>query len=158
MPISKAARHDLYNGLTELLGLDRADTLMAYLPEFDPSQVATKSDITELRAATKSDILELRAATKAEFLELRAATKSDITELRTATKADFLELRSATKSDITELRAATKTDMARIEGNLGDLKGGQAVLHSRIDRLFVTLVAGLFVIVAAMAGFVFTAL
>ena len=34
MPISEAARHDLSNGLTELLGLDRADTLMAYLPEF----------------------------------------------------------------------------------------------------------------------------
>ena len=114
MPTSEAARHDLYNGLTELLGLDRADTLMAYLPEFDPDDVATKGDIAELRAATKTDIAELRTA--------------------------------------------TKTDMARMDGNLGDLKSGQALLHSRIDRLFVTLVAGLFVIVAAMAGVVFTAL
>ena len=125
MPTSEAARHDLYNGLTELLGLDRADTLMAYLPEFDPDDVATKGDIAELRAATKTDIAELR---------------------------------TATKTDIAELRTATKTDMARMDGNLGDLKSGQALLHSRIDRLFVTLVAGLFVIVAAMAGVVFTAL
>lgn len=55
-------------------------------------------------------------------------------------------------------QVATKTDMARIEGNLGDLKSGQAVLQSRIDRLFVTVAAGLFVIVAAMAGVVFTTL
>ena len=136
MPTSEAARHDLYNGLTELLGLDRADTLMAYLPEFDPDDVATKGDIAELRAATKTDIAKLRAATKTDIAELRTATKTDIAELRTA----------------------TKTDMARMDGNLGDLKSGQALLHSRIDRLFVTLVAGLFVIVAAMAGVVFTAL
>ena len=147
MPTSEAARHDLYNGLTELLGLDRADTLMAYLPEFDPDDVATKGDIAELRAATKTDIAELRAATKTDIAKLRAATKTDIAELRTATK-----------TDIAELRTATKTDMARMDGNLGDLKSGQALLHSRIDRLFVTLVAGLFVIVAAMAGVVFTAL
>jgi hypothetical protein len=41
--------------------------------------------------------------------------------------------------------------MDRVEARLDGL-------GSRLDRLFLTLVAGFFVIVAAMAGFVFTTL
>ena len=44
--------------------------------------VATKSDIADLRATTKSDIVELRADLKNDLVELRATTKSDIAELR----------------------------------------------------------------------------
>ena len=49
MPTSDAARHDLYTGLAELLGSDRAETLMTHLPTYDPAEVATKADIAELR-------------------------------------------------------------------------------------------------------------
>ncbi len=47
--ISEAARADLYTGLAEVLGPRRAETLMAYLPTFDPTDIATKADIAELR-------------------------------------------------------------------------------------------------------------
>ncbi len=49
MPTSDAARHDLYTGLAELLGSERAETLMTHLPTYDPAEVATKADIAELR-------------------------------------------------------------------------------------------------------------
>jgi hypothetical protein len=50
MPSTESARNDLYNGLTDLLGADRAETLMRHLPAFDPSQVATKADLKDLRS------------------------------------------------------------------------------------------------------------
>lgn len=55
--MSEADRSDLYNGLSEMLGPDRAETLMAQLPQFDPTDMATKSDLAELR----SEFAELRA-------------------------------------------------------------------------------------------------
>ena len=91
MPISEAKRADLYTGLVEVLGPDRAETLMAHIPRFDPAGVATKADLKELR------------------VELRV-----------------------------------------------EIREGLAAVNQRLDRLFQTLVAGLFVIVAAMIGLVLT--
>ena len=87
MPISEAKRADLYTGLVEVLGPDRAETLMAYVPRFDPADVATKADLKELRV---------------------------------------------------------------------EFRDGLAAVAQRLDRLSQTLVAGLFVIVAAMIGVVLT--
>ncbi|HEX9863517.1 MAG TPA: hypothetical protein VGC03_00970 [Acidimicrobiia bacterium] len=66
MQISEAARADLYHGLVELLGEDRAETLMTHLPRYEPADVATKSDITEL----KSEIGELKVGLAAVNLRL----------------------------------------------------------------------------------------
>jgi hypothetical protein len=40
--------------------------------DIDLSNLATKTDLAELRAATKTDFAELRAATKTDLAELRA--------------------------------------------------------------------------------------
>lgn len=112
MPISEAARADLYTGLAEVLGPDRAETLMAQLPRFDPSEVATKSDLAELNAGL-------------------VATRSDLSGLAAATKSDFAEVR-------------------------GELRDGLKNVNQRLDRLFLTLVAGLFGVIAAMASLVLT--
>src|SRR6185503_21044800 len=45
-------------------------------------ELATKEDVSNLRAATKEDISNLRAATKDDISNLRAATKEDISNLR----------------------------------------------------------------------------
>ena len=50
MAVSEARRRDLYNGLDELLGTERADTLMTYLPAYETIEVATKDDIRRLEA------------------------------------------------------------------------------------------------------------
>ena len=89
MATSEAARLDLYTGLADLLGPERAETLMAYLPAYDPSEIATKADIRGL-----------------------------------------------------------ETRLDRVEGSL-------AAINQRLDRLFLALVAGLFVVLAAMATAVF---
>jgi hypothetical protein len=86
---SKPAWADFYNGLAELLGRERAETLMTHLSRNDPNDLVTKSDFSELRAEVRSDF---------------------------------------------------------------------SALGERLDRMYLTLVAGLFVIVAAMTGVLFTTL
>lgn len=90
MQISEAARADLYHGLVELLGEDRAETLMTHLPRYEPADLATKSDIIELKS------------------------------------------------------------------EIGELKVGLAAVNTRLDRLFLVLVAGLVAFIAAMASVTFT--
>ena len=45
MAISEEARHELYRGLEELLGHERATTLMEHLPPVGWADVATKRDL-----------------------------------------------------------------------------------------------------------------
>ena len=75
--VSEGARNDLYNGLSEVLGRERAETLMSYLPRYDPAAVATHSDIDELRR----EIAGLRAELKGEIAELRTVTSSQAAAL-----------------------------------------------------------------------------
>lgn len=90
MPISEAARADLYTGLAKVLGPERAENLMAQLPKYDPDRTALNSDFADL---------------KAELAELRA-----------------------------------------------ELRGGLATLNERFDRLYLTMLVGMFGIVATMIG------
>ena len=50
MTSSESRRHDLYNGLTEVLGVERADVLMTYLPSTESTELATKADIRVLES------------------------------------------------------------------------------------------------------------
>jgi len=58
VPISEAARHDLYTGLAALLGPERTKTLMSALPSYEITDVATKGDIALL--LSRIDRLEAR--------------------------------------------------------------------------------------------------
>lgn len=60
MLISEAARSDLYTGLRDVLGPERAETLMTAIPLHDFDEVATKRDLAELRAELKMDIASLQ--------------------------------------------------------------------------------------------------
>jgi hypothetical protein len=69
VPISEAARHDLYTGLAELLGPERTETLMSALPSCEISDVATKGDIALLSA--RIDGLEMALGAGIDRLEAR---------------------------------------------------------------------------------------
>jgi hypothetical protein len=56
MTASESARHDLYNALTELLGPQRAETLMAAIPSHDISDLATKDDLRAEMAGLRTEI------------------------------------------------------------------------------------------------------
>lgn len=78
MAISEAARNDLYTGLRDVLGAERAETLMSAIPLHDLDEVATKADLAELRA----EMAELRAEFKTEIAGLRVELHSEIASLR----------------------------------------------------------------------------
>ena len=56
MAISEAARSDLYTGLVEVLGPERAETLMSAIPLYDLDEVATKRDLQVLKAELRAEI------------------------------------------------------------------------------------------------------
>lgn len=82
----------------------------------DALTLALAGELSE-QLATKTDLNELRIATKADINELRITTQRDINELRTATEAEFRSVRSEIRELRTELCAEIK------------------IIHMRIDNL-----------------------
>ena len=66
MTSPEAARPDLYNGLIEVFGPKRAETLMAALSAYDHKELLTRDEfragIAELRAELKSDLHQILLA------------------------------------------------------------------------------------------------
>ncbi len=60
----------------------QAEAVVATVRDAVSDNVATKADMSELRAELKADMGELRAEFKADMGELRAELKADIAELR----------------------------------------------------------------------------
>lgn len=78
MAISEAARSDLYTGLRDVLGPERAETLMSAISLHDFDEVATKADLAILR----SEMAELGAELTTDIANLRAEVTSEIAALR----------------------------------------------------------------------------
>lgn len=85
MAISEAARSDLYTGLSQVLGPDRAEILMSAIPLHDLDQVATKGDLAVLSGELRSEIADLRS----DMADLRTQLKTDIAELRAALRTEL---------------------------------------------------------------------
>lgn len=82
--------------------------------------------------ATKSDI---------------AAVETDIADVKTdiaAVKTDI----AAVKAEIAELRSDVNTE-------IGGMRDGLAAVNQRLDRLFQTLLVGMFGVTAAFIGLIF---
>jgi regulator of protease activity HflC (stomatin/prohibitin superfamily) len=75
-------------------------------------------------------------------------TKSDLALFGAELRA---ELRNEFRDEISGLGAR----VGMLEVAVANLQEGQTGIHLRLDRLFLTLVGGLIVIVGAMAGIVF---
>jgi hypothetical protein len=67
--IDERARHELYLAFEELIGAERADTLMAMLPPVGWADVATKHDVALLRVDLTA--LEERLDARFEALEYK---------------------------------------------------------------------------------------
>ena len=108
MAITEHTRHQLHQALIESLGEEEAATLMEHLPPVGWADVATKTDIDNLRTATKTDIENLRTATKTDIDNLRA----DFDNLRTSTKTDIENLRTSLSDRMDKMAADLRTEMA----------------------------------------------
>jgi hypothetical protein len=87
MAISEDRRHEMYEGLIEALGRERATTLMEHLPPVGWADVATKRDLDQqtlvLRRDMEAEFGKVRMELGSEIASLRAELGSEIASLRT---------------------------------------------------------------------------
>lgn len=76
---SASARDRFYRKIETLLGPDDAEFLMDALPLGGWDDIATKSDVRDLRSELKTDIAELRAEMREGFA--RTVTRDELGEL-----------------------------------------------------------------------------
>ena len=82
---------------------EQAEGLSEAFAQASADQLATKSDITDLRTDVKADIADLRTAVKIDIADLRTELKVDIADLRSDLREAELRLETkieATKADI----------------------------------------------------------
>jgi hypothetical protein len=86
--IDERARHELYRAVEELLGTERADTLMSLLPPIGWADVATKEDLHQLEAR-----LETRMGARFDRVESRWDLRFNDLESRWDLRFNDLEAR-----------------------------------------------------------------
>ena len=101
MAITEESRHDMYEGLTEVLGRQRATTRMEHLPPTGWGDVATKRDLEVHQAVTRADMAELKTEIKTEMAELKTEIKTEMADLKT----EMAGLRTDLKAGLEGLRA-----------------------------------------------------
>ena len=83
---------------------EQAEALAEALGEASQDNLATKTDIADLRSGLKTDIADLRGELKTEIADLRGELKTDIADLRSELKTDI---------------AGLTTDLHRVEALIG---------------------------------------
>ncbi len=105
-----ALAFDTHKAVTALkqAGFDegQAEAVVNTVGEAIGGDVATKADLTEVRASLEADI----AAVKADIDQLRLTTQADIA----AVKADIEQLRVSTQADIAAVRADVAAQFAAL--------------------------------------------
>lgn len=97
-------RMRLEDRLREVLGSPEAATLISYLPQGDPADLATKQDVESLRSGIRSletAIDELRTG-QAELRTGHHDLSTELREIRLELRADMMELRSDVRGDMLE--------------------------------------------------------
>jgi len=113
----------------------------------DPSDVATRADLAELRVATQADIAEWRDAMKADLADMRADLadmRADLADMKTDLAGVKTDL-AGVKTDLASLRSETRQRFERVGDSLN-------AVNRRMDRLLHTLLAGFFAVAATMIG------
>jgi hypothetical protein len=71
MPTNDQSRQELFAILDDALGARGATLLMAAIPPFEWSELATKRDLDSLRVELRGEMAELRGELRGEMAELR---------------------------------------------------------------------------------------
>ena len=91
MAITEDQRHDLYEGLIELLGREKATTLMEHLPPVGWADVATKRDLDHQSTVSRRD-LEVEAG------KLRHEMSTEFAAVRNEMSTEFAAVRNEMSS------------------------------------------------------------
>jgi hypothetical protein len=141
MATSESRRRDLYNGLTEVLGIERADTLMQFLPSIEGSQQATRTDIYGLSG--RIDNVDRSLAVRIDNVDRSLAVRIDNVERSLTARIDKVEL---------NLNARIDDLTTRIDRFEHSVTARFDAMNQRLDRIVLTLAAGLMAIIAALVA------
>ena len=131
MAISEDRRHEMYEGLIEALGRERATTLMEHLPPVGWADVATKRDLDQ-------QTLVLRRDMEVEFGKVRAELASEIAAVRTDLGTEIGSLRTELRTEIASLRTDLRAEIAAVRIDLGaeiaSLRTEIVAVEARFER------------------------
>ncbi|MEY3265699.1 MAG: hypothetical protein RJA15_145 [Actinomycetota bacterium] len=91
MSITEASRFQLRTAVGRIMDEEAADTLMELLPSVGWADVATKHDLTYMRADMHRELEIMRAELAREIQNLRAELAREIQNLRLEFRADISE-------------------------------------------------------------------
>jgi hypothetical protein len=120
MPTNDQSRQELFAILDDALGGRGATLLMAAIPPFEWSELATKRDLDSLRVELRGEMAELRGELRGEMAELRGdmrGLRGEMTGLRGELRGEMKELG---KELVDRMAANTRTV---VYANLGAMMG-----------------------------------
>ena len=118
MVIDEGQRLRMVGRLHEVLGDDVADTLMGYLPPGGWDEVATKSDLSELKSDLRTEMAGLRTELHTEMAGLRTELRTDMAGLKSDLRTEMAELRSDLHTEMADIRTDLHTEMASLRTDL----------------------------------------
>ncbi len=93
MPVTEVQRTELVNGLVEVLGEERTETLMQCILLEGRDQLATKDDLKALEIKLRGEFAEFKSEIRTEFAEFRSEIRTELrTELAKMTRQFALML------------------------------------------------------------------
>ena len=115
MAITEDDRHELYEGLIELLGRERATTLMEHLPPVGWADVATKRDLDQQSALLRGEADRLRHDMETRFANLRGETQTGFAGVRHDMQTEFASVRHEMQTGTASLRVELANVEVRFE-------------------------------------------
>jgi hypothetical protein len=129
--ITEDERHELHQGLIEVLGRGRAKTLMEYLPPVGWADVATKRDLDHQSAVTRRD---LEVATGRLNQDMTSGFRSVRQEMSTGL-ADVRQEMSTGLADVRQEMTAGLADVRQeMTAGLADVRQEIAAVEVRLER------------------------
>jgi len=113
--LTSAQRIELYERIKRTsLGEEGANVVMDALPNLDWDRLATRDDLTTVRAELGTEMADLRTGLRTEMADLRTELRTEIADLRTELHTGLSGLRG----EMTALRADMRTDLVELENRI----------------------------------------
>jgi hypothetical protein len=120
--ITEDQRHDLYQSLIEVLGREKATTLMEHLPPLGWADVASKRDLDHQSLVTRRDleleIGKLRTEMQSGFADVRSEMQSGFADVRSKMLGGLADVRSENRGGLAELREEMHAESASVRSEI----------------------------------------
>jgi hypothetical protein len=120
--ITEDERHELHQGLIEVLGRGRAKTLMEYLPPVGWADVATKRDLDHQSAVTRRDLEvatgRLNQDMTSGFRSVRQEMSTGLADVRQEMSTGLADVRQEMTAGLADVRQEIAAVEVRLERGL----------------------------------------